>query len=104
LSVAQFFMKKISNVLSKAILSMAFIGAVLTFDTKIVSGADGAGCAVGPDGKCLPPPSPSPKTKPKCELASLRHCSNVCDGVYGQTCFPSTVCNPSTHRCEKTSP
>ncbi|MDD5295474.1 MAG: hypothetical protein PHU46_01045 [Rhodocyclaceae bacterium] len=39
-----------------------------------------------------------------CQIASLRHCSNVCNGEYGMLCFPGTVCNPDTHRCEKTSP
>lgn len=48
--------------------------------------------------------TPAPEQKKVCEAASLRHCSNQCDGVYGMFCFPSTVCNPVTHRCEKTSP
>jgi hypothetical protein len=51
-----------------------------------------------------PTPTPTPTPPPKCQMSSLRHCSSVCNGEYGTLCFPGTVCNPSTHRCEKTSP
>jgi hypothetical protein len=38
-----------------------------------------------------------------CDPGWKRHCSSVCNGDYGYFCFFGTVCNPNTHRCEKTS-
>ena len=54
-----------------------------------------------------PATSPAPPSNPKpqqCSLPAFRHCSSMCNGEYGTLCFPSTVCNPETHRCEKTGP
>ena len=53
--------------------------------------------------KASPSPSPTPPKKEECQAAALRPCSDVCGGVYGMLCAPRTVCNPSTHMCEKTS-
>jgi hypothetical protein len=53
-------------------------------------------------GNQVPAPSQSPRQN--CTISALRRCSDVCNGEYGMLCFPGTVCNPQTHRCEKTSP
>ena len=51
--------------------------------------------------KASPSPSPTPPKKEECQPPYVRPCSDVCGGVFGMLCAPPTVCNPSTHRCEK---
>src|SRR5215475_4289688 len=46
-------------------------------------------------------PSPTPPKKEECQPPLVRPCSDVCGGVFGMLCAPPTVCNPSTHWCEK---
>src|SRR5215813_6999877 len=46
-------------------------------------------------------PSPTPPKKEECQPPLVRPRSDVCGGVFGMLCAPPTVCNPSTHRCEK---
>ncbi len=45
-----------------------------------------------------------PEDKTKCRLASLRHCSDQCDGVWGMMCNWGQACNPVQHYCEKAEP
>lgn len=45
-----------------------------------------------------------PEDKNKCRLASLRHCSDQCDGVWGMMCAWGQACNPVQHYCEKAEP
>jgi hypothetical protein len=51
-----------------------------------------------------PPVVRSPIVTVECEAAWKRACSDQCDGEYGYFCFFGTVCNPDSHRCEKTAP
>jgi hypothetical protein len=49
-------------------------------------------------------PEPPVPGQSSCEPAYKRWCNVQCNGDYGNFCFPSTVCNANSHRCEKTGP
>ncbi len=79
-----------------AVLMLLIIGGACVKKT-VPTGAPAAQKSAGQDTAA----PEDPEDKNKCRLASLRHCSDVCDGVYGMMCSWGQACNPVQHYCEK---